>query len=386
MRNASNCTLVAAALSNAYRTYNGHDFSPDTMRLEDFLDRNGVLLTMCMRYGGLFPWLECSRSGPAAKSLSSSSSIPGDAVVAGGRDPSRLEASWVQRDQTRGFRVIGPPIDVGPPVGLVLRPSGTSIRCIYPVDGATDGRDDGGCGPLTDDPRYGSQGYDHAKWYRKLIMREEIVLVKNSHFGPDRPWESIPCADFFPAPPSPSGGNTTADLQVLGSVEKLDNGTRYEWRYQTQTRYMVDYWSHILGHTLCNQSAMPPEPSPNAVGDEMLDLIWTAPFSWPPSEWHPVVEMMQLAIDDPPFSLRGNIRIWNELVLDVPIDEQEFASRAVQAVFYIKGISGIVVEEIARRVARREARRLRKALLYVELSANGTHQDATKGDIFQCAE
>jgi hypothetical protein len=403
MKISSNCTLVAAALSAAYRTYDGHGFPPSSlsypssMRLEDFLDHNGILLTMCMSHRGLIPWLECSRpksstdDAVAPWSSTALRAAPGDATdggrvaaSAGGSDPSRLEASWVQQDQTRGFRVIGRPIDIGPPVGLILRPSGTSIRCIYPVDGATDARDGRGCGPLTNDPSYGSQGYDHAKWYRKMLYREEIVRSKNSLFGPNRTWESIPCTDFLSGT-MPAGVNSSTYLPIIGFVDR--NASRSEWRYETQEEYTVDYWSHVLGHTLCNRSDMPPEPSPDTlVKNATSALIYFGPFSWRTHEWDTVVKLMQSAIDDPPFALGGRLGVWNELVLDVPIDEREFASRAVQAVFYIKGISGTVTELLARRIAQREARRLQKPLLYIDLSAAGNHQGATTDDIFHCAE
>jgi hypothetical protein len=58
--------------------------------LEEFLDLNGILLTMCMRFRGFVPWKECSH----------------------GKQDSKLSALWVQKDKTRGLRVIGKPIDI----------------------------------------------------------------------------------------------------------------------------------------------------------------------------------------------------------------------------------------------------------------------------------
>lgn len=302
------------------------------------------------------------------------------------KDPSRLDASWVQENQTRGFHAVGFPIDIGPPVGLVLRPSGTSIRCVYPVDGATDGRDGKGCGPINSDPRHGSQGYDHASWYRKVLVRAEIVQEKNSLFGPNRTWESIPCSGFFDDEfPGVQIFGTAVARRTHNDDDDDGGGTHYDWFYQTGPQCLIDYKSYILGHTLCNRSAMPPEPSPARLGNATIDLIYVGPSSWPPHEWPAVVELMQSALDDPPFSLQEKLKIWNELVLDAPIDDEEFASRAVQAVFYIKGTSGIVVEEIARRIAQREAVRLRKPLLFVDLSADGS-PNTNGGDLFRCSE
>jgi hypothetical protein len=164
MQIVSNCTVIAAALSTAYRTY--HAFQPDVSSLEQFLDRNGILLTMCMRFAGYLPWLECSRK----------------------EDDTKLSASWIQADKTRGFHVIGKPADQGPPVGLVLKPSSTKVRCLYPVDAATNGRDGNGCGPMSSDPRYGSKGYDHMGWFGKLMARAVVIRYKNSVFGENRTW------------------------------------------------------------------------------------------------------------------------------------------------------------------------------------------------------
>lgn len=89
MKIASNCTLVAAALSTAYRTYRGGDFSPSSTRLEDFLDRNGILLTMCMRYSGFVPWLECSRPKPTPAAAAAAAAWP----IAAAPDASRRHRS-----------------------------------------------------------------------------------------------------------------------------------------------------------------------------------------------------------------------------------------------------------------------------------------------------
>ena len=155
MKISSNCTLAAATLSAIYRTYNETSLQPNH-RLEDFLSHNGILLTMCMRFGGLLPWLECSL----------------------GKKDTKISASWIQQNKTRGFRVIGDWIDHGPPVGLVLKSETMNIRCLFPADAGTDKRDNEGCGPLSTDAYYGSKGYDHAKhWWTKKIWISENYNV-----------------------------------------------------------------------------------------------------------------------------------------------------------------------------------------------------------------
>jgi hypothetical protein len=161
MKIISNCTLLAAALSAKYRTYN--DFQPLSVEknddravtatssrtwatearnsphsssatsfssyssLEEFLDENGILLTMCMKLHGLVPKWECS--GPSQGGSSSSTTTTTTATTTGGK----ISASWIQVNKTNGFRVVKPPVDVGPPVGFILKPTAFSIQCIYPM-------------------------------------------------------------------------------------------------------------------------------------------------------------------------------------------------------------------------------------------------------------
>ena len=177
MKFSSNCTLVASTLSALYQTYNDTRFHPP--RLEDFLSHNGILLTMCMRFNGLVPWMECSLS-------------PKD---------TKISASWIQTNQTRGFRVIGMPIDLGPPVGLVLKPNAMKIRCLFSADAATNGRDGGGCGPPAGDAYYGSKGYDHAPHWWNKALRSPLTNAAHLEFHGTSPlfwtWREVHCGHAF---------------------------------------------------------------------------------------------------------------------------------------------------------------------------------------------
>lgn len=345
MKIVQNCTAIAAALSLSYRQYDD-SYDPKTgVSLEEFLDSNGILLTICMRYRGLIPWQECSR----------------------GRQDSKLSASWVQREKTRGFHTIGTPIDVGPPVGLVLKPTATIIRCLFPADAATDGRDDDGCGPAMNDVRYGSKGYDHVGWFKKQLLKAEVRYYKNSVFGANRTFESIPCDEFFISNASQIQG---PNPPVLGRLNEDS-----EWNFETLTGRLIDEWSYIMGHSVCNTSQ--PVPKPNLDNTTARpQLFYQEHKSWRATEWADMVRLMEQALDEHP-----SLDVWNELVLKVPTGDTEasFANHTVQAVFFIKG-RGVVMDEIARRIAKREAKRMIKPLMYIDLDKfdNDNH------DLFIC--
>ena len=270
--NNSACARLASTLSAAYQS--DQHFLPSDQPLESYLDHNGVLLTMCMRYGGMIPWMECSRKD-------------GD---------TKLSASWVHTNQTRGWRVIGKPVDKGPPVGLALKPTETTIRCLYPVDGVTDARDGNGCGPLSSDARYGSQGYDHLKWYKKMLLKENIMHYKTAVFGSNVTWDSIPCSDFFQMPPD----TDTAEIPLLS---RLNDSNKTGFVYLTQANMQIDKWSYIMGFPVCNQSMPPPAPT-----FQKQILLYMGKTWWKSEDWNSIIKLMDNALDSHP-----SLNIWNEV-------------------------------------------------------------------------
>jgi len=354
------CTQLAAALSASYRTYETYDPSNHHhSSLESFLEKNGILLTMCMRFNWKIPWLECVGSG---LDVSPFSFTDHDEVRNTNENKTvmhhRIASSWIQQNIT-GFRVVGPYFDPAP-VGHILQPNATTIRCLYPIDGATDGREDEGCGPMRDDIHYGSKGYDHAKWYTKLLLKRKIIEFKNSRFGNNRTWDSIPCSEFL--------GSTAANFSsaVLGEVNNDDRS----WTYQRTSEYIIQSWSYIMGHNICNTSQPLPTPSFN----DTDFLVYFGPTPWQPQHWEEMLFLMKDAIVEHP-----SIQIWNEITLDVSAD---MLNDAVQAVFYVKGGINPGRDTLARRIAIAEARKLHKPLLYVNL-IHPSH-DHSEADLFQC--
>ncbi|KAL3912073.1 MAG: hypothetical protein SGILL_007029 [Bacillariaceae sp.] len=197
------------------------------------------------------------------------------------------------------------------------------------------------------------------------LLKAKVVYYKNSCFGANRTFETIPCDEFFNV-----NGTQPADLSVIGLMD--DN---LQWVFQNYFEYAINEWSYIMGHSICDTSHPVPKPDlKNATA--ALQLIYVGHKSWKGNEWVDAVQLMELAVDDHP-----GLAVWNELVLEVPTgpSEAEFANHTVQAVFYMKG-NGLVMDEIAYRTARREAKRMGKPLMYIDLDRV---QDSEQ-DLFHC--
>lgn len=100
---------------------------------------------------------------------------------------------------------------------------------------------------------------------------------------------------------------------------------------------------------------------------------------WKSSEWTSALQLMEEVLDDHP-----SLDIWNELVLQVPSSDSEadFANHTVQAVFYVKE-NGLVMDEVAREIAKREANRMNKPLMYIILPDD---LDDGNHDLFHCED
>mmetsp|Transcript_24419 Transcript_24419/g.37136 ORF Transcript_24419/g.37136 Transcript_24419/m.37136 type:complete len:375 (-) Transcript_24419:288-1412(-) len=356
------CTQLAAALSASYRTYETYDPSNHHYSsLESFLEKNGILLTMCMRFNGQIPWLECTGNGLDVSpfSFNGHDEVSSTNEKKKVQEKHRIASSWIQQNIS-GFRVVSPPVDTGPPVGHILQPNATTIQCLYPMDAATINRDDEGCGPLSSDIHDGSKGYDHAKWYGKLLLKGQIIEFKNSMFGNNRAWDSIPCSEFL--------GSTAANFSsaVLGEVNNDDRS----WTYQRTSEYIIQSWSYIMGHNICNTSQPLPTPSFN----DTDFLVYIGPTSWQPQHWEEMLDLMKDTLGEHP-----NVQTWNEITLHVSAD---MLNDAVQAVFYVKGGIDPRRDELARRIGISEARKLHKPLLYV--NAINDRYNHSEADLFQC--
>jgi len=196
-----NCTTLAATLSANYATpltrYDPSRNGP----LSSYLDKNGVLVSMCM-------------NGDHACTI----------------DPTKtnhLSASWIHQSLEGNedgnnntdniLRVIFPKQF---PVGLVVDPThepsqqetsrpknrhidkddNNFLRCLYPTDAGTDGRDNAGCGPLYTDPKVGSLGYCKLNRITRYLNRRALDSYKDVNFGHFTNYSDIPCDYFFSFP------------------------------------------------------------------------------------------------------------------------------------------------------------------------------------------
>ena len=81
----------------------------------------------------------------------------------------------------------------------------------------------------------------------------------------------------------------------------------------------------------------------------------------------------------------------SQLVLDVPSAPKDFERQGVLAIFYVKQ-GYVIIDEAAKRIAQREAKRTGKPLLFIDKTRGfDTYQEdhdegssRGRGDLFQC--
>ena len=161
-----NCTELAASLSSNYRDNTPYD-NGGSSSLSRYLGGHGLLLTMCFPFSCMIE--------------------PRD---------SHISASWI--NDRLGVHVI--PTDNQ--IGLILDPLKADLKCIYPTDAATLSRDGNGCGPMTTDPEYGSQGARSYNFITRYLARKQFREYKDVNFGANTDWLDIPCDILFPIPPA----------------------------------------------------------------------------------------------------------------------------------------------------------------------------------------
>lgn len=132
----------------------------------DYLGTHGVLVTMCI--AGM-----------------SSSFLPV------GLAENHMAVSWINAEI--GTSVI----PAESQLGLILKPEAVNMQCIYPTDGASDGRDNSGCGPLSTDPQNGSRGARRMGPLAKWAFRRQMQAYKDINFGPDTDYADIDCLQFL---------------------------------------------------------------------------------------------------------------------------------------------------------------------------------------------
>jgi len=278
------CTALASELSRNYRNATPFcDPGDGGGGIKPYLLSHGVLLTMC------FPF-SCRINTPIEN---------------------HLAASWINA-------AIGPQvIPTETNIGLILDPALADIQCIYPTDGASDTRNNQGCGPFNFDP-------DSLSIFTRWNLRKLYNSYKEFNFAVT-PWEDIDCEAFFGTPHSPShplGGWT-------GVVQKADQ-IFWTWQdqhgedtaaivYQKDAAFRQKVAEPVIGHAVC--SLVDPEPN----FDEGF-FIYTGKHGMPPEKWQRAIETQQQMIATFPEN-----DVWNEVVLGLPSHLKDI----VLAVFYV---------------------------------------------------
>lgn len=297
----SNCSAFADALNANYHAT--EQYIPGT-GLSEYLESHGVLLSICMNLAD-----------------------PSDHSCQLPRQATHVAASWINA-------AIGPHVIPAGNLGVTLKPS--DIRCIYPTDGGTDGRDDKGCGPPSWDPEQGSKGAKKIGIIGRFIERRMQIEYKNKVFGKETKWADISCGDYF-----------SAEYMLRNAIAwQSDNNCGQYKAISSQSifSYSDQMLEPVMGHAVCNVTAE------GAHFGEDNFFVNVDPCSWQPEEWQTMVDFQTKLIGEYPSPYN-----WNEIVLGMPSDFQDI----VTSVFYaVTPDMDDETKTILRAAAKEDARKL----------------------------
>jgi len=346
--NPTNCTLLATALSTAYRSTTPFS-GTTTASLQEYLQENGILFTMCLDQKlncSLLQPLPPHRQAPAPD----------------------WSGSW---GNTRlGFRPIA-----ASAVGQIANPGALNFTCLYPTDGATDGRDGDGCGPEAQDSVYGSEGASHLGPMKTWAARQQIRAYMQRYF-PGRTWQNISCIEFFRIPTSfwlvnATGWHAADDKGNPGACEAMKSG-----------RAALAMPAYVSGMG-ADEEALNGEPVCTAEAPPGIDVpghfpIYNGHCSWAPHEFQVAMDMMF----DTFITKHPKITMWNEVVATKPRTHAEEIA-ITQALFFI-----VYPEMDPKTVAFLKTAAMRNAAYFggkpvLEIDVVSV---LAGGDLFKCAE
>ena len=288
------CQALAANLTAYYKNAAAYD-SAAWPNLTAYLQRVGVLVSMFLGE----PENMIPLQPPASETF-------------------RLSASWIQ-ESTTGPHIFGnSTMDMFPGIGIVFDPAVLDVACIYPLDGVTEGRLDHGCGDLH------AESEDFSWWQRQWI-RAMVKWRKFRHFR-HTDWKDIPCSEFFEF--AVEGDDDDHDFDPPPAmVDKQQNSMDWD------TYLMLDELTQVLGYSVCY-----PDRQPSFSNDALM-LAYIGSEPWTPDEWSQNAAITQHVVQEHPTN-RG---IWNEIVLDYPVDDDKrdstWVNPMIQAVFYLPSYS-----------------------------------------------
>jgi len=275
---ATNCTLLASMLSASYRST--LPFAGDSTRsLQEYLQSNGVLFTMCLDISGQ---LNCSllQSAPPPPPPHHGPHLHKPVTA-------HWSGSWANaRTSFRPFPGVN--------VGQIADAGALNLTCLYPSDGSTDYRDNLGCGPFRVDPKYGSQGYDVVGPLTKRLLSLEVREELGSKY-PAVP--NISCFDLFnssvgvPVPPGVTPANVSGwhadgdetDPSACAAMKAGQRGIVTSSFYNVATSAMEPYY----GGPICTLE----NPSPSLDG-QSHSPIYNGSCSFSPHEFQAAMDLM----------------------------------------------------------------------------------------------
>ena len=302
----SDCAQAAAELSAAYLSTQRFTGST-TAELQEYLATNGVIVSVCVN---------------ARNNCSTWNEAP---LLPDG--PEHWSGSWISSTSAGGIYpgVGGRSFNVG----VVANPRALTLRCIYPTDGATSVRDDGGCGPFLFDTEYGSRGA--ARLSERQLAQERAWMQNYTRARyPGKDWRQIECDPFFADRHFKVYFNASTwraranDVSACEAMKRKASdggggGGDGELRYESLFGLYQKQQSAIYGAPLCTDHT------------PALGSFWeyVGECSWAPNEWQSMVDAMNSWFSSPDGKL-----LWNELVAPKPASLAEEVG-LVRAVFYM---------------------------------------------------
>ena len=328
----SSCHQLATNLSASYYSPARFNNSYNGGTLEDYLSTTGALLTMCERWEPhcILPMLDPRGDGSSATTT--------------------FSGSWIQ-NSTTGVRVFG---DNG--VGVILNPHVFSdkIQCLYPLnaDSLARGRGRerrvkrvgadrqdvvmGRCGPLMDDPIYGTS--IPLSWYGRFVMKLKLHWIKWTKFPLRTPWKDIPCSEILHElrdMDNIADDNNDDDDDFIDRFERIPMMIDHDQTWKGIGYFFKETVDIILGEEGCYDDF-----EPNFEDGHLLAYL--GPDPWDVNSWDDNTAITKAVIQQYPNFDRG---IWNEIVIQNPLlhgdddddhnHKKKLISEMILAVFYL---------------------------------------------------
>ena len=268
------CREVAEKLNAKFMTKEpAYDWSRE--RVETWMNRAGLLVGMC------------------------TTGADGTTTASCDAGMDHLSTSFMSQETT-GYRVVASGF------GDVLDPTKFRVRCAYPADAGTGGRDDRGCGPFSLDSEDGAKGYelssDFRRGYFKAILQGVYRLLNVTE------WTEFPCSKLSDA------------TDYFGVLYDLSEDVP-----MTINSIMANWLGAFVGHPYCFDDT----PPCVVQGDCGGMLAYFGPSSWSPFAISDVLDAMSKLHAKFPALMANGL---NEVVLDLP-DEGD--DDLYQATFWV---------------------------------------------------